>query len=304
MAYVIILLAVFCFAGQFAFTKIYEGAVRQTAATSLVMLAVTGAIGTVLYLFIGGFRVEFSLFSILLAVLFALVTIPYYMIGIKVLSLGNLATYSMFMMLGGMLVPFFYGVWFLKETVSVAQIFGTVLLACFIVLQAVSQADPPKTSTEKQSLKTRITFFVLCLTIFFLNGFTGVIAKAHQIGEGAVDEVSFTVVSCALTAIFSLILLGFVFWLDRREKSREVMTVLKIKPVCIMALIGAANYTGNYLHLLAANDVPASVQFPLVSGGVIVLSALVSFFIFKEKLSLKEWISIGGAFASTVLFAF
>lgn len=304
MAYVIILLAVFCFAGQFAFTKIYEGAVRQTAVTSLVMLAVTGAIGTVLYLFIGGFRVEFSLFSILLAVLFALVTIPYYMIGIKVLSLGNLATYSMFMMLGGMLVPFFYGVWFLKETVSVAQIFGTVLLAGFIVLQAVSQADPPKTSTEKQSLKTRITFFVLCLTIFFLNGFTGVIAKAHQIGEGAVDEVSFTVVSCALTAVFSLILLGFVFLSDRREKSREVMTVLKIKPVCIMALIGAANYTGNYLHLLAANDVPASVQFPLVSGGVIVLSALVSFFVFKEKLTVKEWISIGGAFASTVLFAF
>jgi multidrug transporter EmrE-like cation transporter len=56
--------------------------------------------------------------------------------------------------------------------------------------------------------------------------------------------------------------------------------------------------------LLAANDVPASVQFPLVSGGVIVLSALVSFFAFKEKMSVKEWISIGGAFLSTVLFAF
>jgi hypothetical protein len=35
------------------------------------------------------------------------------MIGIKVLSLGSLAVCSMFMMLGGMLVPFFYGIIFL-----------------------------------------------------------------------------------------------------------------------------------------------------------------------------------------------
>jgi len=119
-----------------------------------------------------------------------------------------------------------------------------------------------------------------------------------------VDEVSFTVISCALTAIFSLILLAFEFLRDRKEKSRQVMMTLKIKPLWIMTLIGAATYTGNFLHLLAANDVPASVQFPLVSGGVIVLSALVSFFAFKEKMSAKEWISIGGAFLSTILFAF
>ena len=140
--------------------------------------------------------------------------------------------------------------------------------------------------------------------IFFINGMTGVIAKAHQISAGAVDEVSFTVISCALTAMFSLILLAFEFLRNRREKSRQVMTTLKLKPMWIMVLIGATTYTGNFLHLIAASDVPASVQFPLVSGGVIVLSALVSFFIFREKLSRKEWISIAGAFVATVLFAF
>lgn len=303
-AYIIILLAVFCFAGQFAFTKMYEGSVKQTTLTSLVMLVVTSVIGTVLYLFIGGFRVEFSAISVFWAVLFALVMIPYYMIGIKVLSLGSLAVYGMFMMLGGMLVPFFYGVWFLKESVSVAQILGTVLLTGFIVLQAISQSDSQDQNKEKQSSKTKIIFFVLCLIIFFLNGLTGVIAKAHQISKGAVDEVSFTVISCALTATFSLVLLAFAFLRDRREKSRQVMMTLKIKPLWIMALIGAATYTGNFLHLIAANDVPASVQFPLVSGGVIVLSALISYFVFKEKLTVKEWISIGGAFVATVLFAF
>ena len=304
MEYFIIILAVFCFAGQFAFTKMYESAIKQTTVTALVMLVVTSAIGAILYLFIGGFRVEFSTISVIGAILFALVMIPYYMIGIKVLSLGSLAIYSMFMMLGGMLVPFFYGVWFLKESVSVAQILGIVLLTGFIILQAVSQSDPNTEKGGKQSTKTKIIFLVLCLAIFLLNGLTGVIAKAHQISEGAVDEISFTVISCALTAMISLLLLALEFIRNRKEKSRQVMTTLKMKPMWIMALIGAATYTGNYLHLLAANDVPASVQFPLVSGGVIVLSALISFGAFKEKLSVKEWISIGGAFLATVLFAF
>ena len=184
------------------------------------------------------------------------------------------------------------------------QILGIVLLTGFIILQAVSQSDPNTENGGKQSTKTKIIFFVLCLAIFLLNGLTGVIAKAHQISEGAVDEISFTVISCALTAMISLILLALEFLRNRKEKSRQVMTTLKMKPMWIMVLIGAATYTGNYLHLLAANDVPASVQFPLVSGGVIVLSALISFGAFKEKLSVREWISIGGAFLATVLFAF
>ena len=304
MEYILILLAVACFAAQFAFTKLYEGVVKQTTVTSLVMLVVTSVIGTVLYLFIGGFRVEFSVVSVFLAVLFALVMIPYYMIGIKVLSLGSLAIYSMFMMLGGMLVPFFYGVVFLRESVSAAQVIGTVLLTGFIILQAISQSDSNTTTGGKQSAKTKVTFFVLCLIIFFLNGLTGVIAKAHQMSESSVDEVSFIVISCALTAIFSMILLAFEFLRNRKEKRRQVMTALKIKPMGIMVLIGATAYTGNFLHLLAANDVPASVQFPLVSGGVIVLSALVSALFFKEKISKKEWISVVGAFVSTFLFAF
>ena len=210
----------------------------------------------------------------------------------------------MFMMLGGMLVPFFYGVWCLKEPISPAQGIGTLLLTGFIILQAISQSDSNAKSGQKQSAKTKIVFFALCLAIFFLNGLTGVIAKAHQISTQAVDEVSFTVISCALTAIFSLIILAFTFLHEHRQTHRQVIETLKIKPLWIMTLIGATAYTGNFLHLLAANDVPASVQFPLVSGGVIVLSALVSAFIFKEKLSKKEWLSIAGAFLSTVLFAF
>ena len=101
--------------------------------------------GALLFFCAGGFSVSFSPVSALWAALFAVIMLPYYMIGIKVLSLGSLAIYSMFMMLGGMLVPFFYGIIFLEENISIAQIVGTVLLTVFIVLQAIWQKEPDGT---------------------------------------------------------------------------------------------------------------------------------------------------------------
>ncbi|MBE6656310.1 MAG: hypothetical protein E7609_05535 [Ruminococcaceae bacterium] len=102
----------------------------------------------------------------------------------------------------------------------------------------------------------------------------------------------------------TLLLLAFSILKNRGEALGQMTSMLKIKPITVMALIGAAAYTGNFLHLKAASHVPASVQFPLVSGGVIVISAFVSFLLFKERVSKKEWLSVAGAFLSTVLFAF
>ncbi len=147
-------------------------------------------------------------------------------------------------------------------------------------------------------------FFALCLVIFFINGMTGVIAKAHAVSVGAVDEKSFTAIYCVMTSLLSFLILLFSSIKNRKPKTEVIRRVCTKKPLAIVALLGAAAYGGNFLQLLAADRVPASVQFPLVSGGVIVLSALVSAFLLGEKLSKKEWISVGGAFVSTFLFAF
>ena len=147
-------------------------------------------------------------------------------------------------------------------------------------------------------------FIFLCILIFFINGATGVIAKAHQLSSAPVDEASFTVISCALTALLSTLILPVACLKSKGTAVAQIATVLKPKPILSMSLIGVSAYIGSFLHLNAAGAVPASVQFPLVSGGVIVLSALISAFVFRERLSGKEWIAVAGVCASTVLFAF
>ena len=136
--------------------------------------------------------------------------------------------------------------------------------------------------SEGEKNKKNTLFFLLCVCIFVINGLTGVIAKAHQTQPKAVDEVSFTVLSCAFTALLSLGLL-LVRISIKKESRSLVKSVFHPKPLGIVSLLGAAMHTGNFLILLAANKVPASIQFPLISGGTILLSALFGFWFFKEK---------------------
>lgn len=297
--YILLLSAVALFAAQFAFTRIYEQTVKQTVASALVLLTVTGLVGALQYLLVGGFQVAVTQVSLFWAALFALVMIPYYVVGIQVLNLGSLAVYSMFMMLGGMLVPFFYGILFLDEPLSWGKTGGTVLLVTCMILQAFWQPEP---SGRKTSGWRKYLFFFLCIVIFLTNGMTGVIAKAHQISEGAVDEVSFTVLSGALTVVLSGALLPWALSRTENPGVAAMGSMLHRKPLFAMLGVGLAGNTGNYLLLLAADKVPASVQFPLVSGGVIVVSTLVSALVFREKLSGGEWISVAGALLATVLF--
>lgn len=297
--YLVLFAAVFMFTAQFAFTKIYGEKVQQKIIQTLVMILMISIIGTIMYWVIGGFRVVFSGTLLFYAGAFALVMIPYYVLGIKVLSIGSVAIYSMFMMLGGMALPFAYGLIFLGEPLTWGKAIGCVVLSLAILAQSLTQQKQESVKTENRGL-----FILLCIAIFILNGLTGVIAKAYAISEDVPDEIGFTVVSCALTAVFSGILLLFVAFKEKKALSIEIKNA--IQPVillCILA-IGVFTHTGNFLHLKAAAHLPASIQFPMVSGGVIVCSAIVSTGVFKEKISKKEWFCVALACISTILFAF
>ena len=298
--YLLLLAATLMFTGQFAFTKVYGDTVLQCLDTTLPMLVGINLIGSVMYLCLGGFPTAFPPVGWLLAIAFALVMVPYYVLGIKVLSLGSLAVYSMFMMLGGMLLPFAYGVLFLKETVTLGKAVGLLFLSAAICLQAVIQ----KRGEQATDKRKRFLFFLLCIAIFILNGLTGVIAKAYEIADPAATAAAFTVISCAATAGLSLLLLIPRAVKNKSALARQVRGMWTPSTLLLVAAIGITTHTGNFLHLKAAAHLPASVQFPMVSGGVIVFSALASLFIFRERISKREGVCVAIACASTVLFAF
>ena len=54
--------------------------------------------------------------------------------------------------------------------------------------------------------------------------------------------------------------------------------------------------------LIALLHLPASVQYPVVTGGVIIMSTLIDI-IRREKITQKELLAAGIAFVATVLMA-
>ena len=295
--YLFVFLAVFCFTLQFVFTRLYSRTVREGALSALCMLLTVGVVGTVLAFLGCGGRPAFSLVSFLLAAVFALVMIPYHTLGIKALALGSLSVYSTFMMLGGMLLPFLYGILLLEEAVTPGKLIGCLLLSASILLQGLA------TGRQEKGRRGGIAFFLICLAIFAVNGMTGVVSQTHALSEGAVDEWSFTFYSSLLTAALALLLL-FGVLLTKRPSKQELSAMRSVRVILPAVLLGLCMNLGNFLILLAAPHIGASIQFPLISGGTIALSALAALLLFREKPSRLELAAILGACLSTVLFAF
>lgn len=297
--YFIIFVAVILFTAQFAVTRLFSRTVRETPITALGMLVIFGAVGALVALVGCGGRPAYSWVSLLLAAAFAAVMVPYYTLGIKALSLGSLAVYSTFMMLGGMLLPFLYGLLLLAEDPTAGKLLGCAFLTMAILLQGLAVAK-----REEGGGGAKGRFFLLCLAIFVINGMTGVISQTHALQPRGVDEWSFTFYSSLLTALFSFLLLALRL-LGRREGAKEELApLLAWRPLLLAAALGLCTTLGNFCILLAAPHVDASVQFPLISGGTIALSALAALLLFREKPSRLETAAILGACLSTVLFAF
>ena len=74
------------------------------------------------------------------------------------------------------------------------------------------------------------------------------------------------------------------------------------KALLYAGLYSVLNSVGNLLLLIALLNLPASVQYPVVTGGVIIVSTLIVI-IRKEKITKKEILAAGVAFIATVLMA-
>lgn len=97
-----------------------------------------------------------------------------------------------------------------------------------------------------------------------------------------------------ITAVlFSLILL-----LLKKERNFSVSK----KALIYSGLHSFLSSVGNLLLLIALLHLPASVQYPVVTGGVIIVSTLIDI-IRREKISQKELLAAGIAFVATVLMA-
>lgn len=183
-------------------------------------------------------------------------------------------------------IPTVYGFVFLNEPVSFKLILGIVFL--LVSLFFINQ--------EGSAQKT-ITFrwIVFALITFFGNGACSTVQKVFQLKSGGSAESEFMIFAmCIVVGILALM----AVITEKKECGKNLKEGFVWYGIC-----GLGNGITNFLVMLLALSVPASVMYPLLSAGGIVVTILVSMLLYREKLSAMQKIGFVLGIAATVLLS-
>ena len=128
--------------------------------------------------------------------------------------------------------------------------------------------------------------------MFVLNGMAGVISKAFQ---SAPYEKCNAAVFSIWMAIVGAVISGVVLIFMRKS----IVKPNKNAVLCTVGY-GVLNKIANYLLLVALAVLPASVQYPFVTGGTMVVSTVISA-LCGQKPSKKEIFAVALSFAGIII---
>lgn len=215
------------------------------------------------------------------------VTIFLYM---KAMDNGPLALSSLVFSFG-LLVPILFGALFWNEGVSLLQ--GAALLLLFFTFWLGSN------TAEDPTRRINVRWMAFSIGAMLCNGALAALVKAHQMSLPGLEVREFLAVAFGTAALLSM-----AVFLWRRFKSHEKVQHLKGRVFALLVLgTGATTAAGNLVMLILSGRIPAVVQFPVVNGGIVFLSSILSVVLFKERMTRRAWAGMTLGLAAMVLIS-
>ncbi len=273
MYYGVLALCAVMFGTQFFFTKMFKDAYGNDFKAMCVSSVGSAVVGIVLLSIINGFSFGYTHFSLIMAIIVSVNSKLFTFCSLKALGKINLSLYSVFSMLGGMVLPFVVGVFFFDEPLTPGKIVCFVFIALAILV-----------TIEKGDKKKGIIYYT---GVFIFNGMSGVLSKIYTaMPFEKVGASEYSILCCIVNLVMSLILLWFV---------REVKRRISLKAVISIIGSGTLNRLANFLLLICLAYLPASAQYPFITGGTMVVSTVISY-ITHNRPGRKELLSVALSF--------
>ncbi len=269
MYYGIISISALLFSLVFVFSDKYRE--KYGSGTDAVLKFTAGShfAGFVALLIINRFHFEITPFTAAVAAVAAFDVILFNVFSLRALGKTNLSKYSVFSMIGGMALPFTAGILFFKEEITAGKIICLILVAVSFVF-----------TVEKQDKKGGAIYYI---GVFVTNGLYGVINKFFSASHfEKTSDAGYSVLIEAIIVIMCLVMMIF---------PKDKIGIVKGKGLFYMGGYGVMCAVGNLLLLVALRKLPASAQYPFVTGGVMIISTVYSFFT-QNKPGKKEIISV------------
>ena len=189
------------------------------------------------------------------------------------------------------IIPIIYGLVFLEEPSnwltysSLAFSIGSVILMCYARKQKADQSAEGNGISAKWLFATLITLFS--------NGLISVVAKMQQIRFDKQHSNEYMIITLGGAFLF-LLLMGIILERDGIKKTLK-------QGITYGMGAGMLNGLKNGINLAMIALIPLSVLTPVKKGGGIVFTFLVSYFLYKERYTKLQYLSILLSIISIIL---
>jgi len=249
-----------------------KGVYFFSAATSLVAM---------LFFLIGAKNLSWNIvvlpYSLAFAIAYAVGTVA----SVVAVGCGSISFTSLIMQYSLML-PTFYGLFFLKDQVSPGFIPGILLLIVSLFL----------INGKGEDAKFSIKWIISIVLAFVGNGMCSVVQKMQQVRFDGLYKNEFMI---AALAIVTVVLTLFITSKERTQFKFFVKSGWHLAIGC-----GIMNGLVNLFVMILSGRMPVSVMFPLVSAGGIIVTYFVSRLAYKETLSKLQFVGFVLGIASVV----
>ena len=229
-----------------------------------------------------GFNLNFSLeflpYSICFALSYGTATVGSFM----AIRTGSLSLTALIISYS-LIIPTFFGLFFLEEEVSLLFWIGFALLMVSLFL----------TNSTREKIKFNAKWIAFVILAFLGNGLCSTVQTLQQRTFVGGYKNEFMIVALLMVV---LLILPCALIFERRELLPAIT-----KGGHLMASCGIANGAVNLFVILLISRMNSAVMFPILSASEIVLTWLISHFFYKEKLSSKQNAAMLLGVASVVL---
>ena len=242
-------------------------------AYTYALIAVFAAI--IVFLITSGGKLEFRWDVAVYSMLFALGYCTAMVTMLQAIRTGSLSLSALIMQYS-LIVPAIYGMTVLGEPVKATLFIGIALLVVSLFLVNFNASEKTVRPTLRWAIYIGLTFIG--------NGMCATVQKVQQVDFDGAYKSEFMLVGLAVTAVI-LIVLTLIF--ERRDLAYNVR-----HGGLICAGSGFANGGCNFLIMVLEGLMPASIMYPVICAGATLVTMLVAFVIYRERMSRQQIIGI------------
>ncbi len=232
-----------------------------------------------------------SFYTIILAVIFGLTTLIQQITNLYALEKGPFSYTAVIISLSS-LIPTLSGALFWNENISFIQYVAIILMVICLILSV---------NKGNKENKASVKWLIFCFAAFICTGLIGVMQKIHQSSDYKNELDAFLVIAFLVSFILSSVYCLLLIKGKKYSFTRDSKSAINLLPVVLMGLSGVFVALNNKFNLYLSGVIDAAIFFPVVNGGGLVLNSFVALIVFKEKLTLKQWIGLVAGIISVIM---